>query len=384
MVQRGENMLVAVTDQNKRFVVKTSIPPTTLKKIRESTQFFCPQCKEPLQFKIGNIKIPHFAHYSRSTCEAYFSEGESEQHLLGKEQLLNFFQSFPLQVELEPFLPVVQQRPDLLVQKDNKKYAIEFQCSPITLERLIERNDGYKSLNILPIWIPLTKDAHIKQGICKVSLSEQLQQFIQTSHEQQYIMSYHPNNKKFYYLSNLLHVQKNTYLSKIISMSPSFQQFPFYVPKRLNKSEFMQYVYAYNSIKERYLLSRVLISRQGVNDFFLRSIYELRLDLQSLPPFLGVPLVGNESLQIFSVEWQTLLFYFIQINRLSIESLNSQTIHYFLKWARLPETNRAFSTVVAYVAILQLLNIKNVYSSVPLKLVTDALYSQFLANEVES
>lgn len=384
MVQRGENMLVAITDQNKRFVVKTSIPSTTLKKIRESTQFFCPQCKEPLQFKIGTIKIPHFAHYSRNSCEAYFSEGESEQHLLGKEQLLNFFQSLSLQVELEPFLSSVRQRPDLLVQKNTKKYAIEFQCSPIPIERLQERNIGYRKLRILPIWIPVTKDSYVKSGICKISLSEQLQQFIQTSQGQQYIMTYHPIKKEFYYLSNLLHVQKNTYLSKIIPMSPSFQKFPFYIPKRLNKSEFKQYVSAYNSIMQTYLRSRVLISRQGVNDLFLRSVYELRLNLQSLPEFIGIPLRGNQSIHLISVEWQTLLFYFMQINQLSIDVLNGQTIHYFLKWARLPETNRAFSTVVTYCEILQSLNIKSVYSSVPQKLVTEKLYSQFLANEIES
>lgn len=377
-------MLVALTDQNKRFVVKTSIPPTTLKKIRESTQFFCPQCKEPLLFKIGTVKIPHFAHYSRSACDTYFSEGESEQHLLGKEQLLNFFQSLQMQVELEVFLPEIQQRPDLLIEEGNKRFAIEFQCSPISMNRLIERNAGYKKLNIKPVWIPLTKSAHQKRGICKVSLSEQLQQFTQTSHGQQYIVTYEPFKQQFYYLSNLYHVQRNTYLSKVIPMSQIFQKFPFYIPKRLSKSEFIEYLSAYNNMKQNYLTYRVLINRKGVKDLFLRSVYELRLSMNRLPPFLGIPLKGNESIRLFSIEWQTLLFYFMQINQLSIESFNNEAIHYFLKWARLPETNRAFATVTAYCKILQSLNIKNVYSSVPSNLVMDKLYSQFLANEIES
>lgn len=376
-------MLVAFNEHNERFVLKTSIPPTTLKQLRETTQFYCPQCKEPLQFKIGSVKIPHFSHHSNSICETHFSERESEKHLLGKEHFFEMFQSLSLCVELEPYLPQLAQRPDLLVVKsDRKRYAIEYQCSPISTERLKERNNGYASEDIHPIWIPATpKHKGLTNGLRKISLSNQLQQFLVTTNNQSFLITYDPYKRLFYYVSNLLFVHGQTFLSKVQCLPLEKQKFPFYLPKTLMRNEFLQYMKTYHLTKEKYLKSRVLLSRKGVNDILLRSVYELRLNLSSLPNYIGIPIRGSEELKLFNVEWQTALFYFVQFNGIKISTLTQDSIYQFLEWAKLNKSYRAISVVQEYCNFLLSLSVEHLTSSVSSNQVVSQLYSQFLANK---
>lgn len=375
-------MLVALTNENERFVLKTSMPQEYLKQLRQTSIFYCPQCKEPLQFKIGTLKIPHFAHLSKNKCDQHFSDGESEQHLLGKEQLYEFFQAYQLNVELEPYLSNLKQRPDLLVTThDGTRYAIEFQCSFITTERLNERNQGYHSEKIKPIWIPQTPSKmNWKNGIQKLSINKNLQQFILSNRHQQYLITYHPRIQEFYYLSNLLHVSGNSYLTKVQALKIAKQQFPFYLPKLLTKSEFNQYLRAYDDLKGNYLRSRVLLSRKGVNDLFLRSIYELRLSTNALPKFIGVPLKWNKALKLFSVEWQATLLYFVHLHDVPISIINEDFIRYFLQWANLKETTEVIELVKEYCLLLQSLEVESVYSTIVTEYLVDQLYNQFLAN----
>nr|WP_198044835.1 competence protein CoiA family protein [Lysinibacillus timonensis] len=374
-------MLVALTEQNERFVLRTSTPKAMLKKLRDHHQFYCPQCKEQVQFKIGSIKIPHFAHQSNSQCDMYFSEPESEQHLLGKEQLLQMFSSQGFEVQLESYIPDLNQRPDLLVNTNSGiTYAVEYQCSPLPSERFLLRNKGYKSLQISPIWIFATPpNLSSKMGIEKISLNEQLQQFVVRYHNQDFLMTYHPYSKKFYYFTNLLHVKGNSFLTKVLSITIDNQKFPFYLPKKLEESEFLQYYKSYLVTKTQYTKYRVLISRSGINDLFLRSIYELRLSQSNLPLFLGIPLKGNEELNTFSLEWQTALFYFMHLHCIMLHNMNRQASMHFLKWAKLKITNKTINLVLDYCRILQSLSIEHVYSPAEERQLINLLYAQFLA-----
>lgn len=378
-------MLVSLTDRNEQFVLNSSIPKTTLKQLRQTTKFYCPQCKQQLQFKIGQFKIPHFAHNFKSQCDQYFSEGETERHLFGKEQLYQFFKSKQLDVQLEPYLQNLHQRPDLIVNEDGLRFAIEFQCSPIAIERLEGRNRGYKSELIKPIWIPaIPTNNEFQNGIKKISLAKQLQQFILLNNQQQYIMMYDPSKRQFIYLSNLLYLQGNQYLAKVQALPITHQKFPFYVPKTIIRNEFTQYVLLYHAFTHNYLKSRVLLSRKGVKDLFLRSIYELRLNIQSLPKFIGVPVQDSDAINCLALEWQASLFYFLHLNQLSVSAMTNQSIHYFLKWANLVETNQAFRAVQNYCHVLQSLSINHPHQSFHEEDLADKLYSHFLAINYKS
>lgn len=374
-------MLVAITDQNERFVLQTSMSKDSLRQLRKERQFYCPQCKNNVQLKIGEIKIPHFAHLKVSSCESQFSEGESEQHLLGKEHLYQLFLKLGYEVELESYIPTLQQRPDLLVKtKEEKTIAIEFQCSNISSDYLQSRNTGYKLENIQPIWIPYTPQrTNLSTGMKIISLSEQLQQFVLSTKNQRYVVTYNPHQKQFIYFSNLLHIRDNQYLCKIQCLPLERQVFPFYLPKNLTRNEFLYYFKTYLDSKVRFLSYRIFTSRKGVNDLFLRSVYELRLSYSSIPTYIGVPLKGNESLKVFAVEWQASLFYFAHFNRLQINTLDKKAIQYFLKWAKLDVSEHSISIVSDYINLLNELNIHHVYNSVENEKILESLYTQFLA-----
>lgn len=114
-------------------------------------QYYCPCCGERVILRHGPCKVAHFAHQKGSNCG--FSEGETSEHLRGKQQLLTWAQERGYCPQLEVYLPEIQQRPDLLLQVNSRKIALEFQCSPLSLTRLRERNQGYRQLNIKPLWL---------------------------------------------------------------------------------------------------------------------------------------------------------------------------------------------------------------------------------------
>lgn len=114
---------------------------------KKSDDFSCPVCKEKVVLKKGAIMSPHFSHRKNSDCLTLMEEGETEEHLLGKQQLYFFTQYNETLVE--NYLPKIKQRPDLLW----KSLAIEFQCSPISINRLDQRIRGYKKQHIKSLWV---------------------------------------------------------------------------------------------------------------------------------------------------------------------------------------------------------------------------------------
>lgn len=115
-------------------------------------QCYCPVCGEKLILKTGKIKVSHFAHEKASDCAT--SEGETSEHLLGKRQIFDWLSQSGFNPQYEVYLKAIQQRPDLLItDHTGQKIAIEFQCSPLPLERLQQRNRGYRQLAIKVWWI---------------------------------------------------------------------------------------------------------------------------------------------------------------------------------------------------------------------------------------
>lgn len=114
-------------------------------------QYRCPACQRPVQLRRGQVKVAYFAHYPGADCAV--SEGETSEHLLGKRQLFSWLTNQGLSPRLEVFLPTICQRPDLLMKKNGRLVAIEFQCSPITVKSLHRRNAGYRRLGIHPVWL---------------------------------------------------------------------------------------------------------------------------------------------------------------------------------------------------------------------------------------
>lgn len=132
-------MLIANSNRGDRFDARTFRQEET-----HETDLFCPSCHEPVFYKQGKVKLSHFAHFSRKVCNS-FSEGETPEHLAGKDFLCNWSQTG----ELEAYLPKLQQRPDILYDH----IAIEVQCSFLPIERFVERTQNYLKHGYYPWWL---------------------------------------------------------------------------------------------------------------------------------------------------------------------------------------------------------------------------------------
>lgn len=113
----------------------------------------CPVCDDDYEYCHGEIVSPYFRHKGKE-CEGYYGEPETEEHRKGKEILFNWIrqQDGVENCKLEAWIPETKQRPDIYFEYNNKRYVIEFQCTPIASEYLI-RKELYKLAGINDIWI---------------------------------------------------------------------------------------------------------------------------------------------------------------------------------------------------------------------------------------
>ena len=116
----------------------------------QGKNYCCPACGEHLVLKQGQSKIAHFAHQVNSGC--VLREGESYEHLLGKQQIFEWARKKGWQAELEVYIPQLEQRADVLLRIGGQRIVIEFQCSPLSLTALQKRTFGYQSIGIKCYW----------------------------------------------------------------------------------------------------------------------------------------------------------------------------------------------------------------------------------------
>lgn len=142
----GENIVTSFNKKNKEKIQRWS----------DKGILKCPMCSSQMIFKSGKINIWHFAHKNKCNFEDIYSEQETEEHVIGKKLLYQWFKKQPniVSVELEKWIPEIKLRPDLLITDDKgEKYCIEYQCSPITKEKKDFKTDTYEMNNMKTIWI---------------------------------------------------------------------------------------------------------------------------------------------------------------------------------------------------------------------------------------
>lgn len=367
-------MLVAINEQGEYLTLTESLTEAAIQQLRK-TKVYCPHCKETMVLKAGTIKIPHFAHLANTACDSLFAEGESYLHLLGKQQLFRRLQQLGEDVQLECYLPHLQQRPDLLITK-KQRYAIEFQCSRIPPSLFQERTEGYHSVGIIPTWLLKTPSSLLQKGsILKASFNEFQQQFIHGD----YLITYAPETQSFHYFCHSLYLHGNMRLVRVISLPLEVQVFPFYQPKRMTEEGFNEMFLEYTKYRLKFLRNRLFYSQKGVNDLFLRAVYELRLPREKLPLFIGIPVPHAGNIPVFSAEWQLLLFYFLFCHGLSFHDMRESTIDYFLSWASLPTTEDAGQAVKEYLKIVETLSIKEVRAPYSKQQLIHAIFIELFA-----
>lgn len=329
---KGESsILTALTKNGQQVVLSNKWTRKALHKLRSTTTFLCPQCKEEVILKIGEVVIPHFSHKAKTDCKNYFSEGESIQHLIGKQQLEQLFNNAGLQVEIEPFLPAIRQRPDLLITSNQEQIPFEFQCSPIPIRLVEERTAGYIQASYNPYWLLHTPKniEHLPQGVQTITFTKFYQHFLSTSNP--FLITFHPILNRFHYVSHVVHIAGNRFVG-IHSHLPFQQQtVPFLRQKLPTKEHLIQYRSIYIRQRQQFLKNRIFSSQKGVQDPFLKSCYEMRFIPQHLPPTIGLPSLFNEAFREHDCEWQLALHQFAKEQEISFDQLSDAHFMQFIK-----------------------------------------------------
>lgn len=327
-------ILTAVKSNGTLIVLSGKMQKQTLRKLRERTTFYCPQCKEIVILKVGDIVIPHFSHRQDTLCSASFSEGESLEHLQGKEQLYQLFQRLNKNSQLEPYVEKLAQRPDLLVKVDSIKYPIEFQCSSIPVSQVLARTKGYESIGMKPLWLLRTpkKQQTLPPDVCTFSLTRFEESFIiHNPSTGSRLLTYNPQYEQFHYFTSLLHVAGKRYIGLHRVLSRNKQTFPFAIPKQPIEKEVVSYLNLYLALREKFLRTAILKNRRGINDPFLRMCYELKIIPVNLPNWIGIPVETVQAFREHPCEWQLAFIHFLRKHKIQINDLSISHIRRFVK-----------------------------------------------------
>lgn len=348
-------ILTAVTKDGEVFI-PAHYSRDRLKFLRQNI-YKCAQCREAVILKVGSIKTPHFAHHHKSSCEQSFSEHESEEHLSGKLQLYDFLQSKKVNCRLEPFILEIYQRPDILVNANNIKIALEYQCSKISPSIVQKRNTGYMQAHIIPLWIlktPSPQNFPLKQ-IGPMKISSFQSELLFDSKNGKVLITYCPRAKSFTYISNFLHLYTNHFIVKINTLPITLQTWPLAMTKPLTEQEFQTYLKIYQNKRMNHLKNLYLYNRKGIQSSFLQVCYKWRINSIELPLFIGIPSYGADAFDVHSCEWQLQWIEFLQVNSLSLDTISDQHYRSFLRIHRWKEPHRLdvrTKALKAYVEIL--------------------------------
>lgn len=163
-------MLLAFDLSQNRLVVA--------RRARKEGVYVCPSCQQNVTLRQGNLRKAHFAHQQVCSWE---TEGESWQHLWGKQSLARQLSFQGWQVILEEPFRAIGQRPDLVLRRGLNQLAIEYQCAALSTAEVQRRQAGYQSIGMPAFWILGPRYQHLS--------GQQLCRFI--SHGQAGFVTYH-------------------------------------------------------------------------------------------------------------------------------------------------------------------------------------------------
>ena len=196
---------------------------------KKGRKYYCSGCHGQVILRCGKLRVSHFAH-KKHACDIFF-EGETSEHLRGKKLLMTWLRKEGKDPQIEAYLTSLHQRPDILC--NNK--AFEFQCSPISVERMSERSKGYISEGYDFFWFLG------KRHLIKKRLTQQIAQFIRWHKNLGFYLIYinvEQRNMEVYY-----HIQQADFLPV-----------RFY-RKKVNSWKELQDFFKQNRIKNYNLLS---------------------------------------------------------------------------------------------------------------------------------
>ncbi|MED3792194.1 competence protein CoiA family protein [Niallia alba] len=294
-------MYTAITAEGKMINLFTMENKDELKGLRE-LPIYCPECKGRVILKMGEKKITHFAHERTQWC-AGNGEAESSYHLQGKLQLYQKLLEVNLEPKLEPYFPEIKQRADISFVFNKEQYVIEYQCAVISPQLVKKRTEGYRKINIYPIWI--IGFHHLKKwNPIKVKLSTFIYQFF-TFYQNQYLLpTYCPYDRVFYLIQNPVPISiSQTFISTssypLVKMEGELK-LPILSNKNFSISYWRELIHRQKTKDVHYPTK--------TNDHFLKELYARELHPHFLPPFIGIPLKEGFLIETPPLYWQATIF----------------------------------------------------------------------------
>lgn len=114
--------------------------------------YYCPDCKEQLLLRQGEIKVHHFAHLAEAACK--YGSQESELHLWLKKNFYQWFTVSSLYKHVDLECRIGDFIADLLLEnKRSQRIAVECQCSNIEIDYFRKKTAYYSYQGIFTLWV---------------------------------------------------------------------------------------------------------------------------------------------------------------------------------------------------------------------------------------
>lgn len=280
-----------------------------------SEHYRCPGCKKKVILKKGQVKVHHFAHIKKEGC-ASFSEGETEEHLKGKLDLYNWLKHLQIPVQLEPYLNDLQQRPDLLAFIDEAPIAIEFQCSPIPIETIEKRTEGYLSKGYRVLWIVG------KKVTLKGEMTAAQKTYVGEYNHTYYFMHYNQTLKKLVVYSHIKSSDRG-----ICYHQTSFATYSSLPPEGLvpMKKQAKPMKGPYNLETKMRYLTRMSYQKSSHTREFFSLMYSHGDSLQSIPLIVLDTMEDEWMIRTVSYQWKYAFLNWIE-QQATNKVLTSKTI----------------------------------------------------------
>ncbi|MDT0018120.1 competence protein CoiA [Listeria swaminathanii] len=272
-----------------------TITKMNVERMKQEERLFCKSCASPVMIKAGQIKIPHFAHEKTMKC-AFASEGESEEHLAAKRQMMAWFCYQGLPVELESYFPEINRQADIFV---NGKTVIEFQRSSVPISEMIQRTMDYLSLGLEVHWIlgqTLKKD---KGRICLSAFQQAFIQFDQKLGYHFWHYSVEHENCTLYY--HLTFEKGNRFFASEMpfSMKVSFSEWKKKIARIITRHAYVKRDREFERQKICFYYAK--FKKHGQ---FMQKLYNAGYYLHYLPKEIGVDLEEQFLVMTPAIEWQ--------------------------------------------------------------------------------
>lgn len=321
-------MLVAQNLKGTIFSMTRDRTVESLVNLKGSESFQCPSCKEPVLLKIGNQRVPHFAHVKKRNCLS-FSEVESTYHLKGKLQLYEWLNSQGYSPKLEPYFQEIKQRPDVMLFHDKRPYALEYQCSTLDTNRFKERTENYSIHGYQPVWILGGK--RLKRVFYnQFSLSSFDWMFTRLIKKKPCLLYYCSESQKFLFLSILSPITT----SKVYAGLEVISKHDLSFTSLLSRDQQISFPYTdWLETKKNWRLTCTQFPSHSMKRL-IEYLYHNQIPPSLLPAEVGIPVPSMYWIQTPPIIWQAwILIEFI--HRLpTLSTFSFQAVYYYFNFKK--------------------------------------------------